>query len=153
MSLPLPEGTLLVLSTPTTVGSPGVPLYSARDIEQTLDPIKQSEQARRTVNGALVDLSIEKFQKYESRIRCSDLEGPALDGIFPGVTLVVDCVAELVYRTAGGTPSRTVVPGSTRTVGAYTIYRPRLTMMVTSIEQRMGEAEHEVRWEIELEEV
>ena len=147
MSIPLPEGTALVL-----YGNGGIPLYSARDLEQSLDPIKQTEQARRTINGTLVDLSVNKFQKYESKIRCSDIEGPALDGIYPGVTLTVDCVAELVFRT-GGSPSRTVVPGSTRTVGAFTIYRPRLTMMVTSIEQRIGEYEHEIRWEIELEEV
>jgi hypothetical protein len=146
MSLP-PEGTLLVLS----LG--GVPLYSARDIEQTLEPIRAAGNARRTINGLLVDLSTTKFRKYESKIRCSDVEAPALDGVYPGMTLTVDCVAELVYKTTGGSPSRTVVSGSTRTVGAYTIYRPRLTMMVLGLNQRLGEAEHETRWELELEEV
>lgn len=148
VTMTLPEGTNLVL-----YGNGGIPLYSARDLEQSLDPIKQSEQTRRTVNGTLVDLSVDKFQKYESKIRCTDIEGPALNGIYPGMTLTVDCVAELVYRTGSGSPTRTVVPGSVRTVGAFTIYRPRLTMMVTSLEQRLGEYEHEVRWELELEEV
>jgi hypothetical protein len=142
-----PEGTLLVLS----VG--GVPLYSARDLEQTLEPIKASRSYRRTINGVLVDLSVTKFHKYESKIRCSDVEAPALDGVMPGMTLTVDCVAELVFKTAGGAPSRTVVPGSTRTVGAYTIYRPRLTMMVTQLDQRLAEYDHETRWTLELEEV
>jgi hypothetical protein len=147
MSMPFPpEGTQLVLS----VG--GVPLYSARDLEQSLEPIKAAQQTRRTINGTLVDLSVTRFHKYSSRIRCSDVEAPALDGIFPGVTVVVDCVAELVFRT-GGTPTRPVVPGSARVVGAYTIYRPRLTMMVTAFEQELGEAQHEVSWELELEEV
>lgn len=148
MSMPFPpEGTLLVLS----VG--GVPLYSARDLEQTLEPIKAASNTRRTINGALVDLSVDKFHKYESSIRCTDVEAPALDGIMPGMTLDVDCVSELVFRTSGGSPSRTVVAGSVRTAGAYTIYRPRLTMMVTKLEQRISEYDHEVRWELQMEEV
>jgi hypothetical protein len=148
MSMPFPaEGTLLVLS----LG--GVPLYSARDLEQTLEPIKAAANTRRTINGLLVDLSVDKFHKYKSVIRCTDVEAPALDGIMPGMTLTVDCVAELVYKTAGGSPSRTVVSGSARTAGAYTIYRPRLSMMVTDLQQRISEYDHEVRWELELEEV
>lgn len=148
MSMPFPpEGTLLVLS----VG--GVPLYSARDLEQTLEPIKAASVQKRTINGVLVDVSVNKFHKYQSQIRCSDVEAPALDGIYPGLTMVVDCVSELVFKTSGGSPSRPVVPGSTRTAGAYTIYRPRLTMMVTGLQQRLGEYEHETRWELELEEV
>lgn len=141
-----PEGTLLVLY------ENGVPLYSARDLEQSLDAIRQTEQARRTVNGTLVDLSVDKFQKYESKIRCTDIEAPAFNGIYPGQILTVDCVAELVFRS-GSSPSRPVVPDSVRAVGGFVIYRPRLTMMVTSLEQRIGEYEHEVRWELELEEV
>ena len=148
MTMPFPpEGTMLVLS----VG--GVPLYSARDLEQSLEPIDQSAVARRTINGTLVDLSLDKFRKYQSSIRCTDVEAPALDGIFPGQMLTVDCVAELVYKTAGGAPSRTVVAGSARVVGSYTIYRPRLDMMVIGIEHRITEYDHEVRWELELEEL
>lgn len=148
MSMPFPpEGTLLVLS----VG--GIPLYSARDLDQSLEPIKAASNARRTINGLLVDLSVTQFQKYVSKITCSDVEAPALDGVFPGMTVTVDCVAELVFRTAGGTPSRPVVPGSERVVGNYTIYRPRLDMIVTNIEQRLSEYDHETRWEIGLEEI
>jgi hypothetical protein len=148
MTSPLPaEGTQLVLS----VG--GVPLYSARDLEQTLTPIKAAANTRRTVNGLLVDLSVSNFHKYQSTIKCQDIEAPALDGVMPGMTLTVDCVAELVFKTAGGTPSRTVVAGSARTVGAYTIYRPRLSMMVTALEQSLGEYGHATSWSLELEEI
>ena len=141
-----PEGTVLVLS----VG--GVPLYSARDLDQTLEPIKAAEPMRRTINESLVDISVDRFKKYASKITCSDVETPAIDGIFPGQTLTVDCVAELVFPT-GGSPQRAVVPGSARYVGGYTIYRPRLNMMVVKLEQRLSEYEHEVRWSLELEEV
>lgn len=145
MTLPA-EGTLLVLS----VG--GVPLYSARDIQQTLQPIKASANARRTVNGLLVDLSVTAFDKYESQITCTDVEALAFDGLFPGMTVTIDCVSELVYKTAGGTPSRTVVEGSERVVGAYTIYRPRLNMMIVDMKQQLGESTHATQWELGLEE-
>lgn len=144
---PAPTHTELVLS----VG--GVPLYSARGLSQTLEPIEGSQQYRRTINGALIDISSDKFRKYTSKISCTDVETPALDGIFPGQILQVDCVCELVYKTATESPSRTVVAGSLRVVGDYTIYRPRLLMMVTSFEQEISEYERAVDWTLELEEV
>lgn len=146
---PLPVATELVLS----VG--GVPLYSARGLTQTLQPIDAAHVTRRTINGTLVDLSVDKFHKYTSTITCTDVEaGPsALDGIMPGMEVSVDCVAELVYLTSGGSPTRTVISGSTRTVGAYTVYRPRLDMMVTGLNQSISEYAREVQWELNLEEI
>lgn len=144
---PLPVATELVLS----VG--GVALYSARGLDQTLEPIGASSVLRRTVNGILVDLSVDKFHKYQSTITCTDVEAPALDGIFPGVALTVDCVSELVYQTAGGTPSRTVIAGSTRVIGNFTVYRPRLDMMVTGLQQSISEYARTVAWSLHLEEV
>jgi hypothetical protein len=148
MTGPLPpEDTLLVLS----LG--GVSLYSARGLDQTLEPIKAAANARRTINGLLVDLSLTNFHKYQSTIKCTDVEAPALDGVMPGMTLTVDCVSELVFKTAGGVPSRTVVAGSARASGAYTIYRPRLTMMVMNHQQQTAEYAREVGWSLDLEEV
>lgn len=144
---PLPVATELVLSVN------GVSLYSARGLDQSLEPIGASHVMRRTINGILVDLSVDKFRKYTSKISCSDVESPALDGIFPGQVLDVDCVSELVYPTSGGTPTRTVVAGSARTVGGYTVYRPRLTMMVTGVQQSRAEYARTVSWELDLEEV
>lgn len=145
MSLPA-EATLLVLS------SNGVPLYSARGLDQTLEPIDAAHVTRRTINGLLVDLSVTKFHKYKSSIKCTDVEAPALDGVMPGMALTVDCVAELVYKTAGGTPSRTVIAGSARIVGDFTIYRPRLDMMVVGVQQSISEYARDVQWQIDLEE-
>lgn len=142
----LPLGTWLVLS------ANGVPLYSARGLDQTLQPIDAAHVTRRTINGTLVDLSVDRFHKYQSKISCSDIEAPALDGVFPGLSLTVDCVAELVFAT-GGTPSRTVIAGSARTVGGFTIYRPRLDMMVVSFNQSISEYARTVQWELDLEEV
>jgi hypothetical protein len=149
MTSPLPaEATLLVLS--SSVG--GVPLYSARGLSQTLDPIKAVAAPRRTVNGLMVDLAVDKFKKYETVVSCTDVEAPALDGVFQGMEVTVDCVSELVYRTVGGAPTRTVVPGSTRVVGAFTIYRPRLDMMVTGVQQSINEYGRHVKWQLTMEE-
>jgi hypothetical protein len=130
----------------------GIAPYSARGLTQTLAPIGAASVQRRTINGALDDLSREQFQKYASKISCTDQTTPAIDGIWPGMELTVDCVVELVVPT-GSPLSRTPVPGSQRTIGAFTAYRPRLTMRVTSYNVSLGEFEADVQWELELEEL
>ena len=89
------ENTLLVLS------GIGVPDYSARGLTQTLEPIDGSASLRRTINGALKDLSFAQFRKYKSTISCQDQEPPAVDGVWPGHVVTVDCVAELSCPTGG----------------------------------------------------
>jgi hypothetical protein len=139
------ELTLLVLS------PQGVPPYSARGLSQTLEPIDAAKSQRRTVNGNLLDLSLSVFQKYRSAITCEDQTSPAFDAVPVGATVVVDCVAELAYLTAGGAPARTVV--ASRTEGAFTFYRPRLTMLVTGKQQETNEWGAAVSWTLELEEI
>lgn len=139
--------TLLVVS------GDGMPPYSVRGITQTLEPIDAAKNLRRTVNGVLVDLSATQFKKYKSTITCTDVQSPAFDAIEVGDTLTVDCVAELSYLTASSPasgPARTVV--ATRTEGAYTFYRPRLTMVITSKQQSTNEYGAEISWTLELEE-
>ena len=46
-----------------TLSGVGVPPYSARGLTQSLEPIDGAAQLRRTVNGALADLSYEPFRK------------------------------------------------------------------------------------------
>lgn len=143
----VPYDTLLVLS------GMGIAPYSARGVKQTLAPISASASTKRTINGALVNLGQAQFQKYESKISCDDMNSPAADGIFPGAVLVVDCVVELA-RLTGETPQRPVVEGSERVVGAYTFYRPRLTMMLTEpIEIEEDEWGAATSWSMSLQEV
>jgi hypothetical protein len=148
MTIPPASGTLLVLSTPM-----GIPLYSARGLKQSLNVIRQAQQLRRTVNGGLIDLSLSQFRKYASTISCTDQRAPAIDGIWPGQILTVSCVAELSYLTAGGSPQRTVVSGSSYTEGDYTFYRPQLTMRVITPKTEMDEWKCSVGWALDLEEV
>ena len=142
-----PPDTLLELS------GHGVADYSARGLKQTLDLIDASGVLARTVNGALIDLSPTQMRKYKSTISCTDTETPALDGYWPGLTINVDCVAELGYATATGTPQRPVVPGSSRVSGAWTYYRPRLVMMIVNYTVSRDEYGALTEWSLELAEV
>lgn len=130
----------------------GVPAYSARGITQTLEPIDGAAQLFRSVNGVAMDFSHEQFRKYKTNISCTDQQAPALDGVWPGKVVSVECVAELSYLTAGGAPARPVVPGSSREEGIFTYYRPVLLMMVTAINAGSGEWTAEVAWSFEAEE-
>jgi hypothetical protein len=139
--------TLLVIS------GPGMPTYAARGLTQTLDPINAAGSLARTVNGALINLSPSQMQKYASTISCEDVDTPALDGVWPGAFVTVDCVPELGYLTTGGSPERTVVTGSSRTAGAWTWYRPRLEMRVISYKVSTNEYGAQTSWTLDLEEI
>jgi hypothetical protein len=128
----------------------GIPLYSCRGAKQTLVHISQAASIKRTLNGALRDISQPEFRKYGSVINCRDQRPPAISGVWPGRVIVVDCVAELSYLTAGGSPERTVV--SSRVEGLYTRYRPRLEMMVMEFQTSFDEWAGEYDWSMTLEE-
>ena len=136
-----------------TLSGIGVPPYSVRGATQTLQPIDAAQQLRRTINGALVDISRAEFRKYRSTITCTDQQPPAVDGVWPGQIVTVGCISELSYKTAGGVAARAVVSGSSRTEGDYTFYRPQLTMRVVSFSQDTDEYGASVAWSLELEEV
>ena len=127
----------------------GLPPASIRGVTQTLEPIQAASQLMRTVNGALVDVSAAAFRKYASAIQCSDQAPPALDGIWPGALVTVDCIAELVHPV-GGTPTRPVV--ESRTEGGFVFYHPRLTMLVTAFNLDRDEWGAVVSWSMTLEE-
>jgi len=145
--LPPGQTTLLVIS------AMGVPPYSARGLDQTLEPIQQAKQVRRTINGASVDLSVSQFRKYASTISCTDQRAPAIDGFWPGQTVTVSCVAELSYLTEGGSAQRPIVSGSSYVEGAFTFYRPQLTMKILSLQTKMNEYSAAVGWQMQLEEI
>lgn len=130
----------------------GVPSYSARGLTQTLQPIEAAGSQRRTVNGTLVDLSQAQFRKYRSTIRCSDQDAPALDGVWPGQVVTVNCAAELCCPSADS-PSKPVVSGSQRTEGSFIFYRPQLTMQVVGLTMEKDEYGAATSWTLELEEV
>lgn len=147
--LPASSDTLLVIS------SFGNLLYQARGLSQTLEVINEASQMERTINGTLVDLSVAQFRKYSSKINSpSDVNAPPIDGVFPGMQVTVQCAVGLAFVTGtSGLPKRTPVSGSLYTDGAYTFYRPELTMLIKTIETHFDEWKNVVGWTLDLEEV
>lgn len=69
--------------------------YSVRDLTMTLEPIAQSVQIDRDINGNLIDLSEPQFQKYRVTISATDHESPVFVGVFPGQQFTVRTVPQL----------------------------------------------------------
>ncbi len=65
----------------------------------------------------------------------------------------MDTLTPLAYLTAGGSPARPVVPGSSYVNGAFTVYRPRLVMLVVDLDVSREEWAAGTPWTLELEEV
>lgn len=135
-----------------TISGAGVAPYSARGLVQSLEPIGAATALRRTINGSLKDLSDPAFRKYRSSISGGDMKAPAVDGVWPGQVVTVECVAELVYKS-GGTPQRPVVSGSSYEDGGFVHYRPVLQMMITGWTAERDEYGETVSWTLDLEEI
>ena len=139
----------------------GLPDYSARGLTQTLEHIDGASQMRRTINGELRDISDSAFRKYRSTITGSDQMPPAIDGIWPGLSVNVNCMVELAKTGVDSTTSPTTEPtlgrpavaGSIRNDGTTTFYRPTLVMKVMGFRIDKDEWGAQVGWTLELEEV
>lgn len=130
-----------------------VPPFSARGLTQTVQPIAAASKLERAVNGELVDLSIPSMRLYRSRISCNDLNSPTIDGLWPGVTVDIECIVEFCFPTGSpGQQDRTAVSGSVRTEGAFTFYRPVLTMVCVDWNISTDEYGAIVSWSYDFEE-
>ena len=129
----------------------GVVDFSARGLTEQLTPVNAGA-LRRTVNGVLVDVSDTLFRKYTLSISAADQEPPAFDGAWRGLEVTVDAVSQLAHPTASS-PGRTVVPGSSRVVGSFTVYRPRLVMLIEDFNVERDEWGAATSWTLDLEEV
>lgn len=130
-----------------------VPPFSARGITQTLEPISEASKLERAVNGQMIDFSLPAMKKYRSRISCTDLNVGPIGGLWPGKVVTVDCVSELAFPTAQPElQERTAVSGSERTVGAWTFYRPSLTMICVGWNSSFDEYHGSTSWSYDLEE-
>ena len=131
----------------------GLPPYSTRGATQTLQPISAAASMRRTVNGDLIDLSVSELRKFRSTITCTDQQPPAFNGIWPGQSVVVDCISELAYEgTTDAVADRTAVSGSERTEDGWVFYRPQLTMRIMDFRTDTDEYGAAIGWTLELEE-
>ncbi len=76
--------------------------FALRGVTADLQPIDQSAQIERDVNGNVMDLSAPEFRKYALTIACSDQESPGFaavssesDGIWPGTLVTVTLPPQL----------------------------------------------------------
>lgn len=153
MSIPSEYETLGSDSSLLKMTGVGMPPYAARGITQTLAHIDGAAQLHRTINGDLADFSFEQFRKYVSTVTAADQRPPALDGIWPGLEVTVECAHLLGYLTEGGSPARTPAPDSSFVEGDYTFYRPVLEMRVTAFEGSFEEWQAGESWSLTLEEI
>jgi hypothetical protein len=139
----------------------GIPFSDrvALGLTEKLSPIQEASQMLETIDGELDDLSLVQFRKYQVDISCSLFDLPALDGIWPGKEVVIDCVTELNYEepTGGeGTPgegaNREIVPGSVRVQNGFVFYRPRLTCLLVSFDSSKDEYGATVSWTLKFRE-
>lgn len=149
MALPA-EGTVLKL---TGTGIHGVPLYSSRGIKQQYAPIAGASVIRRTINMEARNLALSSAQKYDTTIGASDVAPPAFDSVWPGMLVTIECVAEMSYKTSGGSPGRAVVSGSSRVEGDFTRYRPVLNCMIVSLSMGAEEWTAGKEWQLQATEV
>lgn len=137
-----------------TISGVGVPPYSARGLTQTLEIIQGFAFLARDWNGNLIDFSNPNFRKYRTVITGKDQQPPAIDGIWPGLLVDIECNLEVSYKTGMvGAPGRAVVPGSSRVEGEFTFYRPKLTCRIVGFDQDVDDWAASVSWSLEAEEV
>lgn len=134
----------------------GIPPYALRGIQQSLQPIDQASNVKRTINGTLKDVSSPDFRKYRSTIRCTDQQSPGLGKLWPGQRLTMQCASELSFEgstdDSDGPFERPVVAGSAREESGFTFYRPQLTVLVVAYNTELEEYEGQVAWQLDVEE-
>jgi hypothetical protein len=127
--------------------------WASRGMSQTMEPIDQVADLRRTINGELVNFGDAVFHKYRTTVSGTDQRPPSIDGVWPGQELTIHCMAELSFLTSGGTAQRYAVAESMREEGDLTFYRPVLDVMVTAFTQNYDEYKAEWQWSITFEEI
>lgn len=86
-----------------TLSGIGIVPLSGRGITERLAPLENGT-LRRTVNGTLVDTTLTSHRKYGVTLSGSDVQPAALDGVWRGQAVTVQCISELskaVTLTAG----------------------------------------------------
>lgn len=135
----------------------GTPPYSVRGLTQTKALIAQAAAGiRRTINGDLEDVTASQFRKYATSITCTDQQAPALEGVWPGAQVSVDCVFELAlneYEYESRGVLRAVVAGSLRHANGFVFYRPHLVCRVMNYNTGTPEYAASVAWQLDLEEI
>jgi hypothetical protein len=140
------EGTILVIT------GMGIAPYSARGLSQKLALVANAGNLTRSINGRAQNWNMPQFEKYATTITCTDVNVPALDGIWPGDEFTMECACNLSYPVAG-TAQRTAVSGSSFTDNGFVFYRPVLEVQFVTFDCTFNEWGAEVGWTMEFVEV
>lgn len=160
MTSPGANGTLLVITPLSGSGAgPSLTPYSARGVNQTLEPITGGSgngQAlgtwlRYSTSGELMNLSYPWFKQLMSTVLCTDAQTPCLNDAWLGELCLVDCACERSYL-AGGAADRPVVSGSLREENGIYYYRPQITVRITDIKNSFAEWRSDYNWQISMRE-
>lgn len=144
---------MVTLPTDLVIAGMGVPPYCARGIDHTLEPVEEALGHQvYAVDGSILDLSAPELRLYRLVLTCTDLDVPAMDGIWPGFQAQIDCAIELCRQTTTAGYERTAVPGSERSEAGFDFYRPRLAMTFIGWSVRLSEWERQVAWQMEWKE-
>lgn len=149
-----PFDTLVTYGSILKLTGVGIPPHSATNLTQTCEEAGGQGDFERNINNRLVDLSPPWQRLLKSTISCDDVNPPAFDGSPKGKVVVVDCVFEFAFLTALGSAGqlRPAVPGSVRTEGDWTFYRPQLTCVIVGFTLQKDEWGNITGWTMELEE-
>lgn len=126
----------------------GISPYSARGLKQSFAPIQQAAQLRRTISGVLIDLSQPEFRLFKSTISGGDQRPPAFAGMWPGMPVSVENIAEL--GAVDGAPDRAVA--GTWSEDGVTYVRYALDMLIMGWNVEQDEYGASVSWSLDLEE-
>jgi len=148
-----------------------LPRGSARFIDFSSEPIRESVQTARTIDGRLLDLSDDAFRVMEVRISSRGVKVPALTGTYPGQFLTIHSPEKMTEPGPAVTLSREPVPGSIRAFAAngdviaepegrslsvpgaaWFEYRPILSVMVTGFATGGTEGKAVASWQLTAEE-
>ena len=140
------EGTIL------TITGMGIAPYSARGLSQQIAPITEASNLRRSINGRAMNWSHAQFQKYATKITCTDMNVPALDGIWPGQEFTMECACNLAHHMYAA-PQRPVVEGSDYQEGEFIFYRPVLEVQFVNFDYPFDEWGAKVGWTMDFVEV
>ncbi len=161
MPLTPDDNTLLVITPLSGRGAFFLPPYAARGVKQKFAPVVSNGSGgsalgslvRLSVNAVPVDLSNPAFRIYHTTMAADDTESPCLDDGWIGDTVEIACAGELSYIT-GQSQQRTEVPGSVRTEGHITFYRPLIIAMITLVDPgEFDEYRASYSWRLEAIEV
>lgn len=132
----------------------GVHPYSARGLSQTLEPIDAQAHIERTVNGELIDFGYDPMKKYKSTISGSDVRPPAVDGVWAGKIVTVNCIATISHPEYVGFGREPVnYDDAVIMEQGFITYYPRLRMMVMGFSIDQDEFGAVVGWKMDLEEI